>query len=113
MGSFETSDRESAQHLKPLRLPMQQDSMYSAAKEMVESLAGWEIVGADDAKRVISCRKRGGLLAGESTITIRVEGPEGIPSSTVYVRSETKGGLLSPDRSNVQEFMKPFWRRVC
>lgn len=87
--------------------------MYSAAKEMVESLSGWEILSADDAKRVISCRKKGGLFSGESQITIRVEGPDGIPSSTVYVRSESKGGLLSPDKSNVQEFMKPFWRRVC
>jgi hypothetical protein len=48
-------------------------------------------------------------------VTITVEGPDGIPTSTVHVRSETRGGwpLLASDRRVVLEFMKPFHRRVC
>jgi hypothetical protein len=53
------------------------------------------------------------LLGAPSRITITVEGPEGIPSATVNVKSVTAHGLRSRDRANVAEFLEPFRRRVC
>ena len=112
-GSFATSDSNSNANLQPLRVPILQQDIYSAAKEMVEDLPDWTIVNADDDKLTLTCKRGGGLLSGEATITITVEGPEGMPSSTVNCRSESSGGLLSRDKANVIEFMRPFHRRVC
>lgn len=112
-GSFETSDSHKSQAHQPIRVPTQKGSIFGAAKEMVEDLADWELVSEDAENHVLVCRRKGGLLGGESTITVRVEGPDGIPSSTVHVRSETEGGLMSRDKANVAEFVKPFFRRVC
>ena len=63
--------------------------------------------------RTIVCERHGGPLGGRSTITIRLSGPPGLPSTTIDVRSETHGGLFARDRRNVLEFMTPFHRRVC
>jgi hypothetical protein len=46
-------------------------------------------------------------------VTITVEGPEGMPSSTVNVRSESDAGLFARDKSIVADFVRPFRRRVC
>lgn len=113
MGSFETDESHSNPSLKPLRVASRREGIYEQAREMVEDLDGWAIVSADEETRVLTCERKGGLLGGTATITIRVEGPEGIPSTTVHVRSETAGGLRSRDKANVLEFMKPFHRRVC
>ena len=80
---------------------------------MVADLTAWELVSEDPEARVLVCRRKGGFLRGDALITVRVDGPEGIPSATVTVRSETSGGLLARDRQNVQEFSRPFHRRVC
>ncbi len=112
-GSFETSDRESIQHLRPLRVPSLKQGIYSRAKEMVADLDGWSLVSEDEATGTLRCERKSRLLGGKARITITVEGPEGIPSTTVSIRSETDGGLLSHDKVNVAEFMKPFHRRVC
>lgn len=112
-GSFESDDRHADLSLKPIRVPLRREELFGEAKDMVADLAGWELVSEDPAARVIVCRKRRGILRGESTITIRVDGPEGLPSASVTVRSETRGGLLARDRRNVLEFTRPFHRRVC
>ena len=113
MGQFETSDSNSHMNLKPLRVPSTQDGIYGEAKEMVEDLPDWTLKSADDEKRILVCQRKGGLLSGEATITITVEGPDGIPSSIVNCKSESSGGLMSRDKANVLEFMRPFHRRVC
>lgn len=112
-GSFESDDRHADASLQPIRVPTRREDLYGEAKDMVSDLPGWELVSEDPAARVLVCRRRGGILRGEATITVRVDGPEGIPSATVTVRSETRGGLFARDRQNVQEFSRPFHRRVC
>ncbi len=111
--TFETDDAQSNQHLRPLRVASRGDHVYGEAKNLVDDLPGWKIVNADDAAQILVCRREGGFLAGEATVTIRVEGPRDIPSCTIHVRSESNGGLRSRDRANVAEFMKPFHRRIC
>jgi hypothetical protein len=113
MGSFASGDDNSKESLKPLRVPALKDGIYQAAKEMVGDLPGWELVSDDAERLILSCRRPGGVLSGTAEITITVEGPDGIPSTTVNVRSQTRGGLRSRDKQNVAEFMVPFHRRVC
>ena len=113
MGEFATSDDHKGQHHRPIRVPTLRGDILQAAKEMVADLDGWELVSEDEAQGVLTCRKKNGVLGGVSTITITVEGPDGIPSSTVNVRSQSEGGLLGRDKSNVADFIRPFFRRVC
>lgn len=113
MGAFETSDGHSDPSLRPLRVPALKGGIYAEAKTMVGDLAGWTLVQADDEALVLRCERKPGLLAGRARVTIRVEGPDGIPSATVHVRSESDGGLLSRDKACVAEFLGPFTRRVC
>lgn len=113
MGSFATRDENKSPNHRPIRVPTQQGDVYQAAKEMVDDLTGWELTSEDEASGRLVCRKSGGFLGGTATITITVEGPEGIPSTTVNVRSESEGGLLPKDKANVAEFVKPFYRRIC
>jgi hypothetical protein len=111
--SFETSDRHAAFHLKPLRVPIRVEGVFEEAKNLVEDLPNWTLESSDEAQHVLRARRSGGLLSGASTITVRCEGPDGMPSTTVHVHSESQGGLLSRDKANVLEFMVPFHRRVC
>ena len=113
MGSFETSDRHSSASHQPIRVPIRKEELFQSAREMVEDLGGWELQSEDAEALVLECVKQGGLLGGTSRITISVEGPDGLPSATVNVRSVTDGGLLASDKSIVAEFVKPFHRRVC
>jgi len=113
MGSFETNDAHAHPSLRPLRVPARKEGVYAEARNMVADLAGWQLVAADDRQLVLTCERKGGLLAGPACITVTIEGPDGIPSSTVHVRSVTEKGWISRDRTNVLEFMKPFHRRVC
>lgn len=110
---FETSDSHTQPHLKPLRVAMRVDAVWEAAREQASDLPGWTVVSADEATRRIVCKRRKRLLSGESTITIRCEGPADLPSTVVNVRSETAGGLTARDKANVLEFLVPFERRVC
>ena len=112
-GSFATSDQNAKPSLRPLRVASLKAGVYGEAKNMVTDLPGWELVSADDERLVLECRRKGGILGGAAKIEIRVEGPDGIPSATVHVRSESQGGLLSRDKQNVAEFLVPFHRRVC
>jgi hypothetical protein len=112
MGSFQTSDDQQRAELRPLRVPMRREDLFAEARTMVEDLAGWSIVEADEAALVLRCERKGGLLGGTAQVTLRVEGPEGIPSATLQVSSSSTGGLLSRDKAVVLEFMTPFTRRV-
>lgn len=112
-GSFESSDSHAERLLKPLRVPTRHQDIYVAAKEMVDDLSDWSLVQEDEGAGTLVCRRNPRFLGGESRITIRVEGPDDIPSTTVTLRSETDGGMLSHDKKNVLEFMKLFYRRVC
>lgn len=110
--SFETSDSHSAAHLRPLRVATRKEHVYGEARNLVEDLPGWSLVSADDETCTLTCRRAAGFLAAEATVTIRVEGPDGIPSCTVHVRSQSEGGLRARDRAVVAEFLRPFSRRV-
>ena len=112
MGGFTTSENEKPA-LRPLRVASLKGGVYEEAKNLVADLPGWELVHADDERMVLECRRAGGLLVGTAEIEIRVEGPDGIPSTTVNVSSRSSGGLLSRDKRYVAEFLVPFHRRVC
>lgn len=109
---FETSPSHERAELRPLHVALRREGLYEAAKEMVADLANWTLVQADDAATTLHCERRGGWLGGTAKVTLRVEGPEGMPSATIHVRAEAQGGLLANERSVVAEFMKPFTRRV-
>jgi hypothetical protein len=110
---FETHESHDKPELRPLHIARRREGLYEAAKEMVEDLSNWTLVSADDAATTLHCERKGGLLGGTSKVTVRVEGPDGMPSSTLHVRAEAQGGLLSNEKAVVLEFMKPFTRRVC
>ena len=112
-GSFQTDPGHSNASLRPLRVAMRKEHLFVAARELVEALASWSLDSADEESMTLLCTRGGGLLGGSSQITIRVEGPEEIPNSTVHVSSVTETGLLKRDKANVLEFMAPFQRRVC
>jgi hypothetical protein len=112
-GSFSTSGQHAHFNLKPLSVASLKRGVFEEARNLASELPGWRVVSADDARLVIVCEREGGVLSGPSTVTITFDGPEGIPSTTVNVRSESKSGLMSRDRKNVIEFMRPFHRRVC
>jgi len=112
-GSFQTDAGHSNERLQPLRVPVRKEHLFGVARELVEDLASWTVESADEESMTLVCTRGGGLLGGSSKITVRVEGPDEIPNSTVHVRSETETGLLKRDKANVMEFMVPFHRRVC
>ncbi len=89
-GSFETTDDAPSPSLQTLRVAALKDGIWQEALNLVEDLPG-----------------------GKATVVITVSGPEGMPSTTVHLKSESDGGLLSRDKANVAEFLKPFHRRVC
>jgi hypothetical protein len=110
--SFATDDAHAHPDLKPVRVPIRRETVYEEAVDLAGRLPGWSIASADDRTRVIVCKRSGGLLAPAATITIRVDGPEGLPSATVTCVSESERALFARDRRNVLEFMTPFHRRV-
>jgi hypothetical protein len=113
MGSFETSDRNSSEYHRPIRLPVRRENIWDALKDMVDDMQGWEVVSMDADRRVAVVRKPGGMMSGTATMTITVEGLEDVPSTTVSARCETEGGLMGRDKANVAEFIKVFHRRIC
>jgi hypothetical protein len=112
MGSFQTSDEHGRPELRPLRVAMRREDLFAEARTMVEDLDGWTLVRADEEGLALHCERKGGLLGGTARVTLSVEGPDGIPSATLTVRSESEGGLLSRDKAVVAEFLTPFARRV-
>ena len=112
MAGFQTHDGAARDELRPLRVALRREELFAEARTMVEDLADWRLVRADDAKLELHCERKGGLLSSTARVTIRVDGPEGLPSSTLTVSSESSGGLLARDKSVVLEFLTPFRRRV-
>ena len=111
--SFETSDDQPVAAHRPVRVAALQAGVFEEARNLASELPGWRVLSADAAAGRIECEVRGGLLAGTARVTITLESPPGIPSTTVRVRSESSGGLLSRDKSIVASFVRPFHRRVC
>jgi hypothetical protein len=112
MGGFETHDGASRAELRPLRVALRREELFSEARTMVEDLAGWKLVRADEGALELHCERKGGLLSSTAHVKIAVAGPEGIPSSTLTVSSQSAGGLLARDKAVVLEFLTPFRRRV-
>ncbi len=111
--SFQTSDSHAAAEHRPVRVAALQAGIFDEARTLVTELPGWSLVSADEKLGRIECSKRNGFLAGTSRITITLESPPGIPSTTVNLRSESSGGILRADRRNVAQFVGLFQRRVC
>lgn len=112
MGRFETSAEHGKRWHQPVRVPVNKTDVFRSARELVEDLPGWEVRTVDEEDLRIRCERKNGFLGGVSSIEVRVEGPEGIPNSETHCVSESQGGLLSRDRSNVAEFVQKFWMRV-
>jgi hypothetical protein len=112
MGVFETRDENDDPLLRPLRVAVRREEVYAEAKTMAEDLPTWRVVSADETTGTLQCERVGGLLGKGAKITVVVEGPDGLPSATVHVRSETAGGWFARDKANVREFMEPFSRRI-
>jgi hypothetical protein len=110
---FETSTSHDRPELQPLHVARRRDGLFEAAKEMVADLSGWTVLRIDDGATTLVCERKGGLLGGATRVTIRVEGPEDLPSATLHLRAEAQGGLFKNEKAVVAEFMKPFIRRVC
>lgn len=111
--SFETREDAADERLRPLKVPIRSDQVFESVREMVADLEGWDVVSCDEPARILTCRKRAGVLGGTATITIRCEGPAEFPSTTVHVRSTSEGAVVARDRKHVLEFLTPFTRRVC
>lgn len=111
-GSFKTDDAHGEDYA-PVRAAILREYVFQEAKNLVDDLPGWKLVRADEDAFVLHCLRKGGLLAGDSEVEIRCEGPEGMPSCTVEVESTSTTGLRSRDRANVAEFVRPFRRRIC
>ncbi len=112
MGSFETREESPDPAERPLRVAMRREELFNEARDMVADLARWTLLESDETALVLRCRRAGGWLGGTAEVTLRVSGPDGIPSATLHVKSESQGGLLARDRAVVLEFLRPFTRRV-
>lgn len=112
-GRCESSDRHANRNLKPLHVAMRREDVLAEARSMVEDLEAWELIEVDDEAFTLVCTRAGSLLSAAARITIRVDGPEGIPSAVLTVDSRSDGRGLSRDRANVVEFVRPFERRIC
>ena len=114
-GSFSTGEEHAHLHLKPLRVASRKEEVFAEAKNLASDLPAWKIVRVEDERQMLVCERKGSPLSGVSEVTITCEGPDGIPSTTVHARSESRGGLpgFGRDRAHVLEFMKLFHRRVC
>ena len=112
MGKFETSDGHSGRWHRPLRVPILKQDVFASAQEMCADLKSWKVLAVDEDALTINCERANGLLGGTSRIVVRVDGPDGIPSSETNVVSESTGGVLSKDKAIVSEFMKKFSMRV-
>ncbi|MDF1799769.1 MAG: hypothetical protein P1V81_11385 [Planctomycetota bacterium] len=111
--SFETSDSNSGEFQRPLKVASRREHIFVAAKEMAVDMKGWQLDGSDEEAMVLHCTKKGGALGGTSKITVTVEGSVEVPSTTVNCKCETQGGLMARPKATVEEFMKLLFRRVC
>lgn len=110
--AFETQDSHSKRWHQPVRVPQNKGDVFGSAKELIDDLEGWDVERVDEDAMTIHATRKNGLLGGTSRITVRVEGPEGIPNSATHCASESSGGLLNRDKANVAEFIQKFWMRM-
>lgn len=111
MASFRTTDDESDAVLRPMRVAVRREDVFSEAKDMVADLAAWKLVREDAERLELHCERSGGLLGGATSVRIRVEGPDGIPSATLTLECEASG-LFGRAKQVAREFLEPFRRRV-
>jgi hypothetical protein len=110
-GGFQTSDAHPDPQLRPVRVAMRSDELWSEVCTMVDDL-GWKVQSKDEQALVLVAERAGGLLSGAVKVTFTVEGPAGLPSSQVRLSCEG-GGLFAGHEGVVKEFTTPFTRRVC
>jgi hypothetical protein len=110
MASYASRDEDPDPRLRPMRVAVRREDVFTEAKDMAADL-GWTVVECDAAALRLVCERAGAFLRSPARITIEVEGPEGVPSATVTVRSES-AGAFARDRENVRAFLEPFRRRV-
>ena len=111
MGRFETDGAAGQKWLQPVAVPTNKDDVLGAVRELLDDLDGWNVASVDEESRVVIVTKENGFLGGTSTITIRVDGPDGIPSSETHVVSESDG-LISRDKKNVSTFCRMLYMRT-
>ena len=112
MGKFETNEDHPGRWHRPVCVPMGKEDVFGSALEMLEDLPRWSVESVDKDGLSATCTCNNGPLRGTSTIVIRVEGPDGLPNSQTHCSSQSSGGLLPRDKSNVAEFIQKFWMRV-
>lgn len=110
--AFETQDSHAKRWHQPVRVPQNKGDVFGSAKELIDDLDGWVVDRVDEEALTIHATRKNGLLGGTSKITVRVEGPDGIPNSATHCASESTGGLLNRDKANVAEFIQKFWMRM-
>lgn len=111
MGRFQTDAAAGSKWHRPVAVPQGREGVFSSVRELLEDLPGWDVTEVDEGACTVRVAKANGFLGGTSRITIRVEGPDGIPSSETHVTSESDG-LLSRDKQNVATFVRKLFMRV-
>lgn len=117
---FQTTD-DAASGLRPVRVAALPAGVVEEARNLASELPGWRVLRADEvqasadgfAGETIHCERVNTFPFGRTRVTIRVEAPPGIPSTTVTLRCESNGAWISRDRAVAAEFLRPFVRRVC
>ena len=67
--SFETSDSNSGEFQRPMKVASRREHIFVAAKEMAVDMKGWQLDQSDEDAMVLHCTKKGGALGGTSKIT--------------------------------------------
>lgn len=110
MASFSTSPDAGSKWHRPVSVPSGREGVFGTVVELMEDL-GWPVESVDEAACTLVATKANGFLGGTSRITVKVSGPDGIPSSDTHVTSESEA-LLSRDKGNVATFCRKLWMRV-
>src|SRR5689334_19590601 len=92
-GSFSTSDEERNPELRPIRAAQRKEEVWAEALDLAGDLPGWRVLAADEARGELVCERAGGWLRPTCKVTLKFEGPAGVPSTTVHARAESAGGL--------------------
>lgn len=111
MGRFQTDAAAGSKWHRPVAVPQGKEGVFGSVRELLDDLPGWSVTDVDEAAWTVRVSKPNGFLGGTSRITIRVDGPDGIPSSETHVTSESEG-LLSRDKKNVATFVRKLFMRV-
>lgn len=117
---FQTTE-DAAIGLRPVRVAALPAGIVEEARNLASELPGWRVLRADELPsstdasggETIVCERANAFPFGRTRVTIRVESPPGIPSTTVTLRCESSGAWISRDRAVAAEFLRPFVRRVC